>query len=399
MRAPGRLIVAHTMGALAVGMPWPVLMAMLWVPYEDNLVAGIFAAARTAPYLVLSWFVGASTARWTRTSVFRAASGVRAVALVGCAAAANGGAVGAACVLAVLAVALGTPSFPVAAAAMPALDRRRRSTSLLVTADVAAFPLGAALGGLAVAWPAWVGIGGAAVLAWLGTGLAWTVDLGAEVGRERYGRVMLAVLRNRTARGGVLAIASLNASLGAVGVALLPLAVDRWQAGEAGYGLLTTMLGLGALAAPLLAAGWRSDEAGPWFAAAAVPLVLIAVVPGWTWAVPVVIAFGALATQAECAATVTLQRAVPDSQRAAALGLADAALYAAATIGAASAPWVIAHLGTAALLAVQLALALGGVMALGGIRRGGLGDLRTARAPRYDAAHGGCPGAGRRGVR
>ncbi len=49
MRAPGRLIVAHTMGALAVGMPWPVLMAMLWMPYEDNLEAGVFAATRTAP--------------------------------------------------------------------------------------------------------------------------------------------------------------------------------------------------------------------------------------------------------------------------------------------------------------------------------------------------------------
>jgi MFS family permease len=54
--------------------------------------------------------------------------------------------------LAVITVAVGTPAYPAAAAAMPSLAGRRSSqlTSFLVTAEVSAFVVGPALGGLLV---------------------------------------------------------------------------------------------------------------------------------------------------------------------------------------------------------------------------------------------------------
>jgi len=357
------LVAAHLIGSVAIGIPFPGLMAWAWGSGVDPVLVGLLGAGRLAPYVALGWLAGAVAGRASRTVVYGAASLLRVLALGLLVIGAAAGSLPLACGAAIAAVALGTPTFPTAAAALPALSRWERPTTLLVTAEVLAFPAGAALGGLAATVPL-AGALGAVLAAGLGCTLLWAIDLGRGAPADvSYGSQLRSVLANPQARGAIIAVAALNASIGALGVALLPLAHDSWAAGDGEYGFLTAALGVGAVAAPLLARLLRAPAGiATWLVAASVPLVFIAVAPGWRWAVPLVAAFGALATQAECAVTMVLQRSVADAERVCALGLADTALYASAAVGAASAPLLLAFISPSGLVVVQLVLTVGAAL-------------------------------------
>ena len=91
-----------------------------------------------------------------RSTVIRSSTALRVALLAGSALALQMQELVVAVGLAVITVAVGTPAYPAAAAAMPSLAGRRSSqlTSFLVTAEVSAFVVGPALGGLLV------GVGG-----------------------------------------------------------------------------------------------------------------------------------------------------------------------------------------------------------------------------------------------
>ena len=238
--------------------------------------------------------------------------------------------------LAVITVAVGTPAYPAAAAAMPSLAGRRSSqlTSFLVTAEVSAFVVGPALGGLLV------GVGGQewaipasavvtllalVLLARVRTGPIARVVVPADRGRLR------TVLQCRGVPLVIGVVVVVNLVVSAASIGLLPLSESSWGTGERGFGIATAALGFGSLAAPLLQAvlGLRGS-----LLAGGAGLAVAGFAPGVAVAAAPLALTGAAATVVECISTDVLQRAVPDHLRAFSLGLTDAAMVSAGLLGA-----------------------------------------------------------------
>jgi len=348
-RTAPRLLAAHALGATAMSLPWPLLLARVFSGTHDDGWVGLTGAGRLLPYVVLSAFAGMLADRVDRAVVLRWSAGVRAVLLLGAAVALSDDHLGAAVLLAVLTVAAGTPAYPAAVAALPRLapDRTERWTAWLVTVEVTAFVVGPALGGVLL------GVGGG----------RWTLPLAALLGASSFGLLLglgrapaeratvgprshrLATVLSAPGVGVAIALVALvNLVESASSVALLGLSADRWHADERGFGAATAALGFGALAAPLLGrlvalrGALRLDGAGLLVAGAA-PLAAVGVAP--------LALAGASSTVVECLATETLQRAVPDQFRAFALGLTDAVMVAAAALGALLAPRLVSVVGAA----------------------------------------------------
>lgn len=352
-RAAGtRLLLAHALAATAMSMPWPALLAQVWFATGSDRWLGMAGAARMLPYVVLSAAAGLLADRFRRTTVLRWSTLIRGLLLLGCGAALWGDQLGLSVVLAVLAVAVGTPAYPAAVAAVPSLAAgryRSRLTDLLVTAEVTAFVVGPAVGGLLLG----LGEGPWTVLA---SGvlalLAWPLLLGLDSGRTAVSRAATSPARLRTvlsAPGVPLAIglvACTNFIESAASVGLLGLSHQSWGAGDRSFGLATAALGFGSLGAPLLGllirqrpalllsgAGFVGAGLAPGVAVAAAPLAVT----------------GAAGTVVECVCTDVLQRSVPDRVRAFSLGLADTAMVSAALLGALVAPALVSLVGPVAL--------------------------------------------------
>ena len=142
---PGlRVVVSHALGATAISVPWPLLLADVWSATGSDAWLGLTGAVRLLPYVLLSTAAGILADRFARTAVLRWSAVLRTLLL-----AAAGGAVLADQLalgvgLAALAVAVSTPAYPAAVAAMPGLggSRTGRLTDVLVTVEVAAFVVG-----------------------------------------------------------------------------------------------------------------------------------------------------------------------------------------------------------------------------------------------------------------
>ena len=180
------MLISHALCATAVSMPWPALLAQVWSTTGSDAWLGAAGAARMLPYVVLSAAAGCWPIGCRGPGCCAGRPRVRAVLLAGCAAALATDQLGVALVLAVLTVAVGTPAYPAAVAALPALMRSapsgqlRRITTLLVTAEVTGFVVGPALGGVLLGlghgeWGLWAAAGLAA--------LAWPWLLGLRAGR------------------------------------------------------------------------------------------------------------------------------------------------------------------------------------------------------------------------
>jgi MFS family permease len=309
------------------------------------------------PYVVFSAAAGVLADRVSRTRVLRWSTAVRAVMLTGCAAGMATNHLGIALVLAVLTVAVGTPAYPAAVAALPTLTRSapsgqlRQVTNLLVTAEVTAFVVGPALGGVLLglghgAWGLWIAAG-LAGLAWpwlLGLRAGRAITIGAEARRGR----LRTVLDSPGVRLAIAMVALVNLAESIASIALLNLSYQAWGSGERGFGAATAALGFGSLAAPLLGLVIRLRGS---LLVTGGGLALAGLVPGVAAAVGPLAVAGAAGTVVECVSTEVLQRSVPDRVRAFSLGLADSVMVLAAMLGALIAPRLASLIGGPALFA------------------------------------------------
>ncbi len=362
-----RVLVAHGLSAVALGLPWPALLVAVWDQGDSGFALGLTGAARMAPYVALSWLAGRVADRVSRGRLVRASLSLRIVALTATAALLEAGYVGAAVALACLAVAAGTPAYPAIAAEMPALAGRanEEATSLLVTLEVGAFVVGPAIGGLLL------GPGGPSLGAWIAAGLT-ILALGVVRGVAWAGprtraastvpRPVLSLLRRRPAAvAAMLGVAAVNAIGSAVAIALLPLAERAWHADKAQFGIATAAIGLGAFAAPLMQQVWGLGV-DAWRRSAlalAVPLVVVSLASDLWWAVVPLTLMGTASVQLEAVATNVIQRAVPDDVRSSALGLTDSVMVAAAAGSAMLTPWCVGLVGPRGMVAACAAAGLG----------------------------------------
>jgi MFS family permease len=364
----GRLLAAYACSSVAIGLPWPLLLVLVWDQYgagpHGAWVVGLAGAARMAPYVLFSWAVGSLGDHVRRDRLVRVTAALRLLFLLAAAAAVAGEHIGLGVLAAALAVLSGTPTYPTIAAALPGLagPRRARATELLVTIEVSAWVVGPALGGLllAQALRPWT-LAAAAALAALGlvfsTGI--TIPGPVEKAPDAVAGMLRHVLHSRPALGALGLAGLINLVITITGLALLPLSEDSWGRGDAGFGIATACLGFGALGAPLLARlahrlGCATTTGGLVLIGVAVAVVAVTPVP-WP-ALPVLALAGASAAVVESLLTVTLQDVVPDRYRAGALGLADTAMVGGCLVGSLVAPTLAQLTGARpALILVSLA--------------------------------------------
>lgn len=347
-----RLLASHALAATAMAMPWPALLAEVWATTGSDTWLGLAGAARMLPYVLLSAAAGMLADRFRRITVIRTSTALRAALLLGCGAATTHHLLGLAVVLAVVTIAAGTPAYPAAVATMPALAGGRHSarlTDLLVTAEVTAFVVGPALGGvfLGAGSGSWsvLASGGLALLAWpLLTGLT-SASLASEPVDQDRGRV-LTVLASPGVPLAIAVVAVVNFAEAAASVGLLGLSDGRWGEGDQSFGIATAALGFGSLAAPLLGLLIRRRAS---LLVTGAALAAAGVAPGVAVAVAPIALVGAAGTVVECASTDVLQRAVPDHVRAFSLGLTDMVMVLAALLGALVAPWTVSLVGPVTL--------------------------------------------------
>jgi MFS family permease len=367
----GRLLAAYACSSVATGLPWPLLLVLVWDRYGDGphgaLVVGLAGAARMAPYVLLSWAVGSLGDHVRRDRLVVATSALRLVFLLAAAAAVAADQVGLGVLAAALAVLCGTPTYPTIAAALPALagPHRARATELLVTIEVSAWVVGPAVGGLLLAQSLrpWTLVA-AAALAALGLVFSTGISIPGPVERapDAVAGMLREVLRCRPALGALGLAGLLNVVITVAGLALLPLSDESWGRGDAGFGMATACLGFGALGAPVLARlalrfGGATTTRGMATIGVAVAVVAATPVP-WP-ALPVLAVAGASCAVVESLLTGTLQDAVPDRYRAGALGLADTVMVGGCLVGSLIAPTLARYAGARpALLLAALAAVL-----------------------------------------
>ena len=358
-----RLLTAYGLAALATGLPWPLLLVLVWDRYGDGShgawVVGLAGAARMAPYVLFSWAIGNLGDHVRRDRLVRATMVLRLAFLLLAAVAVAAGDVALGVVATAMAVLGGTPAYPAIAAALPALAGRgrARATELLVTIEVSSWVVGPALGGLLLAeslrpWtlPVAVALAALGLLASAGIRLPGPVDRAPDA----VAGMLRAVARCRPALGALGIAGLLNLAITVTGVLLLPLSEDTWGRGDAGFGLATACLGFGALGAPALAR-LVTATTGRGLATVAVAVGLVAATPVPWPALPLLALAGATGVVIESLLTGTLQDAVPDRYRAGALGLTDTVMVGACLVGSLVAP-PLARLAGArpALVAVGL---------------------------------------------
>jgi len=359
MRAPVvRLIGSHALAAVAMSLPWPWLLVLVWDGTHDPRLLGVAAAARMIPYVACSWCAARLGDHLRRDVVVRATVAGRLVLLTAVPVAVALGSVATAVVLAALAVAVATPAYPALAAAMPdfAGPGADRATDVLVTVEVASFVVGPAFGGLLLAVP-WL-VAPAAVLATaVALALLTGIRLAPAARRTTSGGGIRAELRRSAPlRRALVLMALLNLVLAALGVSLVLMARGDWTGwwtSDTAYGVASGALGFGALAAPSLAGLGHAPvgRARAGVVLLALTVLVLAASPTVLWALLPLVVAGASAVHAEAAATGIVQEAARDEVRASMFGLADTCMVGAAMLGALVAPELAVRVGPAVLVA------------------------------------------------
>jgi len=362
-----RAIVSHAIGALAVALPWPLLLVLVAANTDNPWLLGLAGSARMLPYVAISWLTARLADAMRRDLIVRVTLVARGVLLTATAVAVVAERPWVAVVCCTIAVAIATPAYPAMVAAMPGIAgaQRHSATDLLVTVEVAAFVVGAALGGLLLN-PAtrdllpWVPVAMSIVATVLVLPVTMPAPRRRRVSTHRPS-AYAALRRAPSAWRAIAVMAAVNLGISLVALALLPMALDSWSSDAAGYGLATGVLGFAALGAPLLrrigATPVVSMRRGLLLVAFGVVLVVPA--PTIEWAlVPLAVA-GAAAVSVEAAATSVLQEEVSDEVRATVFGLNDSVIVAAALVGSLLAPVSVELVGGGpALAATALGLAV-----------------------------------------
>ncbi len=361
-----RVIVSHAIGALAVSLPWPLLLVMVAANTDNPWLLGLAGSARMLPYVAVSWLTARLADAMRRDLIVRLTLLARGILLTATAVAVVIDHPWLAVVFCTLAVTMATPAYPAMVAAMPGIagERRRPATDLLVTLEVGAFVVGAAIGGLLL-HPAtrdllpWIPV----VMVVVATALVLPVSMPAPDRRRGPGHrpsAYAALRRAPSAWRAIAVMAAVNLGISLVALALLPMALDSWSSDAAGYGLASGVLGFAALGAPLLRRLGRTPVVSMWrgLLLVAVGVLLVVPAPDLHWAlVPLALA-GAAAVSVEAAATNVLQEVVADDVRATVLGINDSVIVAAALVGSLIAPVSVeAFGGGPALAATAVGLA------------------------------------------
>lgn len=380
MRTTSRILLSHALAATAMGLAWPLLLAAVWEATDSALWLGLAGAARMAPYVLCSWWVGQFADRRSRSAIVRLTLWTRVVLLVLGGLAFHADRLTLAVILSALAVAVATPAYPALVSGLPKVEgARARTTEWLVTIEVCSFVVGPAVGGLLMGVPELV-----FPLAVVGTGLGWAlmraVRMPAPVrlapdGRTGWRPVLRASARVRRT---LVLLSAVNFVLAGVGIALLPMATGDWArpwSTEAAFGAGAAVLGFGALGAPLLGRlGRGAVRRSMWgLGLMGLALLVLGLTPTVVAAMPVLALVGAAAVHAEGNATRHLQDLTPDDSRVSVFGFGDTAMVGAALIGSLFAPLLAGVLGPR-LLVAALAVA---TVAAGGL----LLDGRRAAVP------------------
>lgn len=353
-----RVIASHAVAALAVSLPWPLLLVLVEEKTGDPMLLGLVGAARLLPYVALSWAGGRLADAMRRDLIVRVTLVTRAALLLGTAVAVVGDRLWLAVAATTLAVAVSTPAYPAQVAAMPGIagSQRRRATDVLVTVEVAAFVVGASIGGLML-HPAtrellpWVPVLMTAIALVLLRSVSMPAPRRHSSDRRRPS-ASAALRRAPAACRAIAVMAAVNLVVSMVAIALLPMAVDSWSSDAAGYGVATGVFGFAALGAPLLRriAPTPEKSVRRGLCLLSVGLVLVVPVPSVGWALAPLALAGAVAVSIEAAATGVLQETVSDEVRATVLGINDSVIIAAALVGSLVAPMAVELLGGALLM-------------------------------------------------
>jgi hypothetical protein len=369
-----RLLAGHALASVAMSLPWPWLLVLVWDRTHSPGLLGLAAAARMLPYVACSWWAARVGDRHRRDVVIRTTIAARVVLLAAVPCAVGLHEVAVAVVLAALAVAVATPAYPALAAAMPgaAGTEAERATDVLVTIEVASFVVGPAFGGLLLAVP-WL----VAPLSVAGSVAAFTLLVGVRLAPATRrttgsGGGTLAELRRSSAiRRALVFMSLLNLVDVAAGVTLLLMARGAWTgwwSPDTAYGVASGALGFGALAAPALSRlgsdGVRRSQLGVLLMGVALSAVALA--PTVLWALLPLVVAGAASVHAESAATGIIQIHARDDARASLFGLADACMVGAAMVGALVAPLLASGIGPTVLMSVLALAALACTAVVGG---------------------------------
>jgi MFS family permease len=248
--------------------------------------------------------------------------------------------------------------------------------------------VGYAIGGLTAAVLATIGAGAIVAVAAAALGLAFVLTLGihapSDVDRGSFRAWTLAVdavdgiRRIATTRGTrilVLIAGALAIATGAIGVLLVPLAIDRLGLGDSGVGFLSTIQSVGLFvgAGISVAFATRRRLSGGIVAAAALYAiggVLFGLSTTTVIAVVACIAYGASITLLDVLARTLLQRTTSDDLLTRVFGAVEALWLLAYAAGAAIAPVLESRIGLPVSFAVLgCAMLVAGVVSLAGLRR------------------------------
>jgi MFS family permease len=239
---------------------------------------------------------------------------------------------------------------PALYAGLPSLvdgdDELPRANGLLQVAENVTLAIGPVIGGLLVAWtgpdPAYaVNAASFAVSALLILRIKRVLEEDREPS-EGHWRDLLAglslVSKSAALRAVVVAWSLVMLGSGAIGVAEIVLAKDVFEAGDAGYGLMLSAMGIGLVVGGYLAGNRLGDHGvgrvyGTAIALMAVGIGAAAVAPGVWTAAPLLVITGVGNGAALVCNAVLVQRGVPDRLRGRAFTVAMSVSYAALGAG------------------------------------------------------------------
>jgi MFS family permease len=263
-----------------------------------------------------------------------------------------------------------------------------RANGLLQSAENATLTLGPLLGGLLVAWagpdPAYaVNAASFALSALLVVriGKRFDAEPGASEGHWRDLAAGLSLAASSPAlRTVVITWTTVMLGSGAIGVAEIVLAKDVFEAGDAGYGLLLSAMGLGLVIGGVLAGSRLGEQVTGRAYAAAIALMAVgigaaAAAPGvWTAAVLIVLAGVGNGAALVCNAVI-IQRGVPDRLLGRAFTLAMSVSYAALGVGMIAAGPLTDALGARAVWGIAAGVLASAVPVALVLTRSGVGEI------------------------
>ena len=121
-----RVLLSHTVGALALSLPWPLLLVLVDQRSNDPVLLGLAGSARMLPFVLCSWLGGRLADACRRDLIVRATLVARGILMLLGALALLGDHVWLAVASATLAVAVATPAYPALVAAMPGVAGQQR---------------------------------------------------------------------------------------------------------------------------------------------------------------------------------------------------------------------------------------------------------------------------------